>query len=645
LKTILSAGLFLLFLVLSLYSISDASEAIPDFHSDIAVNADASMTVRETIRVRSEGRGIKHGIYRDFPTRYKDRFGNRYVVGFEVTEVLRNNMQEPYQINDIADGKRIYIGDKEKLIPPGEYTYTIVYTTNRQIGFFEDHDELYWNVTGNEWEFPIEHASATVELPEKAAGRLISSEAYTGGPGSSNRDFETSVDPSGKIVFSTTKPLGAREGLTIVVTWPKGLITEPDAGSKIIYFFSDNSGVIFGLGGLTVLFLYYFIVWSMFGRDPEKGIIVTRYSPPEDMSPAVMRYIAAMGYDDRVFTSAVINMAVKGHINIVEDYGEYSLHKIDDGKLSLSQEEERIQNKLFGPEKELVLESANHARIKAAIDSLKNYLALKYEKIYFLRNAKYFVGGAVLTVITLILTGFWEASDKGRIFIFLFMCVWLSIWSLGVFGLLHQTISKWKTVARGRHGTIANTGGAVFLTLFSIPFVAGEIAGLGFLVYSTSLFMLFFVTVSGAMNYLFYHLLKAPTKAGRNLLDAVEGFRVFLSATEKDRLNMVHPPQKTPELFEKYLPYALALDLEQQWSEEFSDTIFAAASGKRPGYSPVWFSGTSIAAMTASDFAGSMGSSLSDAISSSSAAPGSSSGSGGGGSSGGGGGGGGGGGW
>lgn len=643
-KRILFAGLFLLFFGLSLYSISDASEAILNFHSDIAVHADASMTVRETIRVRSENHNIKHGIYRDFPVRYKDRLGNRYVVGFEVSEVLRNNVQEPYQIKDISNGKRVYVGDKDTLIPPGEYTYTIVYTTNRQIGFFKDHDELYWNVTGNEWEFPIEHASATIELPEKAAGHLIASEAYTGGLGSRNRDFITSVDPSGKIKFSTTKSLGSHEGLTIVVTWPKGVLAEPDAGSKLNYFVSDNSGVILGLAGLTVLLMYYFIVWVMFGRDPQKGIIVARYSPPEDMSPSVMRYITKMGYDDRVLTSAVINMAVKGHIKIVEDYGEYSLHRKDDGKSPLSQDEERIQEKLFGSEKELLLETANHARIKSAIDSLKNYLTLKYEKIYFLRNAKYFIGGAVLTVIMLILTGFWEASDKGKLFIFLFMCVWLSIWSLGVFALLHQTISKWKTAARSRHGKIANTGGAVFLTLFSIPFVAGEIAGLSFLVFSTSLFMLFFVAVSASMNYLFYHLLKAPTKAGRNLLDAIEGFRVYLAATEKDRLNMVNPPQKSPALFEKYLPYALALDLEQEWAGQFSDMISAAASGQGSGYSPVWFSGTSIAAMTASDFAGSLGGSLADAISSSSTAPGSSSGSGGG-SSGGGGGGGGGGGW
>ena len=133
LKRILFAGLFILFLGLYLYSISDASEAILNFHSDITVHADASMTVRETITVRSEGHNIKHGIYRDFPVRYKDRLGNRYVVGFEVAEVLRNNMQEPYEIRDISNGKRIYIGDKDILIPPGEYTYTIVYTTNRQI--------------------------------------------------------------------------------------------------------------------------------------------------------------------------------------------------------------------------------------------------------------------------------------------------------------------------------------------------------------------------------------------------------------------------------------------------------------------------------------------------------------------------------
>jgi uncharacterized membrane protein len=143
---------------------------------------------------------------------------------------------------------------------------------------------------------------------------------------------------------------------------------------------------------------------------------------------------------------------------------------------------------------------------------------------------------------------------------------------------------------------------------------------------------------------LFYHLLKAPTFAGRKIMDQIEGFKLYLSVAEKERLNLLNPPEKTPALFEKYLPYALALDVENAWSEQFSEVLARAGTEAQP-YTPVWYSGSSWDGFHTSRFTDSLGSSFASAISSSSSAPGSSSGSGGGGSSGGGGGGGGGSGW
>ena len=148
----------------------------------------------------------------------------------------------------------------------------------------------------------------------------------------------------------------------------------------------------------------------------------------------------------------------------------------------------------------------------------------------------------------------------------------------------------------------------------------------------------------GFLNALFYRLLKAPTQSGRKIMDQIEGFKLYLSVAEKERLNLLNPPEKTPELFERYLPYALALDVENAWSEQFAEVLARAGTESQP-YSPVWYSGSSWDSFHTSSFADSLGSSFAGAISSSSTAPGSSSGSGGGGSSGGGGGGGGGSGW
>ena len=143
------------------------------------------------------------------------------------------------------------------------------------------------------------------------------------------------------------------------------------------------------------------------------------------------------------------------------------------------------------------------------------------------------------------------------------------------------------------------------------------------------------------VNIVFHHLLKAPTKLGREIMDRIEGFKMYLSTAEKERLNSIKEPEKTPELFEMFLPYAIALDVENEWGEKFADVLEKAGTD----YSPGWYNGASWSTLGAVGVASTLGSSLTSTISSSSTAPGSSSGSGGGGFSGGGGGGGGGGGW
>ena len=150
-----------------------AKERILSYDSTIDVSEDGSMTVREAIRVVAEGDRIRRGIYREFPTTYKDRFGNRVVVDFRVTEVTRDGQPESWHREKRANGVRIYAGRSDTLLDPGEYTYTFTYRTDRQIGFFENHDELYWNVTGNGWDFSIDSASATVTLPGQVNACLL----------------------------------------------------------------------------------------------------------------------------------------------------------------------------------------------------------------------------------------------------------------------------------------------------------------------------------------------------------------------------------------------------------------------------------------------------------------------------------------
>ena len=142
-----------------------ADERILDYHSDVLIKSDGSLMVTEVIRVRAEGNNIRRGIYRDFPTSYKDRHGNNYRVSFNVLDVQRNGSSEAFHTTKLSNGVRVYFGSAERMLPHGVHEYRLRYYTTRQLGFFKDFDELYWNVTGNGWVFPIDRASASIELP------------------------------------------------------------------------------------------------------------------------------------------------------------------------------------------------------------------------------------------------------------------------------------------------------------------------------------------------------------------------------------------------------------------------------------------------------------------------------------------------
>ena len=638
-----AAGVVLLLSGLSRRAIArEVSERILTFHSDITVDRDGSMTVLETIKVRCLRQKIRRGIFRDFPTRYKDRNGFQYNVGFEVREVERDGKPEHFEVENLGNGKRVRIGRGDVYLREGDYTYTILYRTDRQMGFFADHDELYWNVTGNGWDFPIDEASASVTLPPGIQRDALLLDAYTGPEGSVGTAFQKSVDPSGIASFVTTRQLGPAEGLTIVVSWPKGFVSEPTREMKIRYFLRDNASTIAGLAGFLLLLLYYFAAWLYVGRDPARGIIMPRYEPPRGLSPAAVRFLDRMGFDHKMFAAAVINMAVKRYLKIAETKGEYTLTKMKEDKAQLSAEEKAVANTLFSSRSHIDLKNANHSTISSAIDGLKASLKLSMEKVYFFTNRRYLIPGLILSVLILVLVALSQRGE-GR-YVAIFMSVWLLGWSVGVFFLLSQSINLWRGVGSAGRIRFGALGAALFMTAFSLPFLGGEIAGLYFLGTATSPAVILILLATAFVNYLFHYLMKAPTRAGRKLMDEIDGFKMFIAATEEDRLNVLTPVNKTPALFEKYLPYALALDLEQEWSEQFSD-VLAQAGTNGATYSPAWYSGSSWSDLGASGFTSSLGSSFSGAISSSSTAPGSSSGGGGGGSSGGGGGGGGGGGW
>ena len=551
--------------------VTAADERILEFHSDIRIAPTGWIEVTETITVRAEGHRIRRGIYRDFPTRYEDRYGNTVEVTYEPLSVLRDEAAEDFFSERNRNGIRTYFGRANRLIDHGVHTYVFRYRADRMLGYFEDHDELYWNVTGLEWVFPIDRAGATVTLDFGGNVRILEADAYTGPLGAQGKAFTKRVG-SASAAFDTTSALGPHDGLTIVVSWPKGFVTEPGRLRKLSWLLSDNVNLLVALAGVLGLLVYFVPVWRAFGRDPEEGLIVTRYQPPDGFSPASLRFIHQMYYDNKVMTSAVVNLAVKGYLRIEESDGVHTLRKTDPGDHppELATGERELYDALFDESSLVTLDNEYHSRIGRARNAHRRSLRRDYRGRYFRRNGL------------------------------------LNLPALGI-GIVSSIIAM-------------NIGSG------PTPLVVGLIALMGIV-------FLFFATI-----------MKRPTLLGRRVLDEMLGFRDYLDIAEKDELNLRNPPEKTPRLFERYLPFALAMGVEQHWGERFA-SVFAELRGPNDGvYRPSWYNG-SWDSLDMSGTTSSLSKSLDSAISASVTPPGSSSGGGGGGSSGGGGGGGGGGGW
>lgn len=634
----------IIILILAFCNASRAQEVIEDFFSDIQINTDGSMNVTETIKVKAENKDIKRGIYRDFPTRYKDVFGNNYSVAFELLSVTKNKRYEPHHTETRANGVRIYIGNKNVTIKPGYYTYTIQYKTSRQLGFFADHDELYWNVTGNEWNFPIIKASAKIEIPPGVTLADVNTDAYTGPTGSKDKNFEVDYQDNNQVVFKSTISLEPREGMTVVVGWPKGYVTEPELMKKIGWFFFNNQKLIkllIGFVGVIFLFIYYYRIWVKVGKDPAMGIIYPHYTPEAEHSPASMRYLMRMGYDKKTFTTALVNLAVKGYLTITEDEnGEFTLTRTGN-KVSFSPGEKVIAGKLFAGGDSFTFKKGFHGVIKDTLRGHEYALEKNYDKIYFNKNVRKIVPGWLLTILFVSLICLFLVPLDNSLVVGI-ATFWLLIWSVAAYDFVRNAISAWKGVysIRSSFPTIMTTLGAigsVLIVLVTLVFLLAY-AGFGVMIVLVSILII---------NFLFFHLMKAPTLLGQKLRNKIKGFRYYLRVAEEEELQMKSTPEKTPELFEQYLPYAMALDVEEQWSNRFT-SIFNHLEIKQSDPSPSWYSGRRWSANQLGSFSTAMGSSLSTAVSSYAQKPGSSSGFGSGssgGSSGGGGGGGGGGGW
>lgn len=548
-----------------------ADERILEYRSDIRLQPGGELLVTETIRVRAEGREIRRGIYRDFPTKYRDRWGNRVNASFAPVSVSRNGGPEPWHSQPRGNGVRVYFGSASRNIEAGVHEYEFRYVTDRQLGYFPESDELYFNAVGHGWAFPIDRARVEITLPFEAPAARLQVSVYTGRQGERGSAAVARAEGGRRVLIETTESLPPRNGLTFAVSWPKGLIAEPTPGQRLRWFLGDNGAALILLVGLLATLGWYLWAWSRVGRDPREGVIIPRYEPPEGLSPAACRYVRDMSFNRAAFTAALVSLAVKGRLRIEEDDDEFSLERLGaEPSAPLSRGEQVLLEELLPRTGDrLRMEQENHRAFRAGSSALKQALKKEYLGRLFKLNGLYLLPPILISLGAAGVAAFFPGSPP----------IWVA-----------------------------------------------------------------YLVLALALHALFAILMRAPTPAGRRVMDEIEGFRRYLATAEQDRLQRMESPELTPEVFEAFLPYAYALGVENSWCERFAREM-PREPGKATAYHPSWYHGRFDGAPALAHLGSDFGDSLSSAIASASSPPGSSSGSGGGGFSGGGGGGGGGGGW
>jgi len=619
----LAARLAGLMFVFGLAGPLQAAEEILDFDAAIVVRSDGVLDVTETIRVRAEGDQIKRGIFRDFPLTFVGDDGKSRQVEFELLGVTRDGKPEPYHTARNGKGVRIYAGEQDVILPAGIHVYSIHYETGRQLVFAPDHTELFWNVTGNEWAFPILSATALVTLPDGRPPQRWT--AYTGSYGERGEDFSGRILGDNVLSVATTRPLAPGEGISVVVDIPKGLVAPPSGAKALFYWFLDNRRYILGGFGFFGVLFFYVSTWNAVGRDPPKGTIIPQFHPPAGISPALAGYIRNWGWRGgwRGFTAATISLAVKGVV-VFDDLEDKIIIKRRGEKLSrdalqkLPPGERAVMKWVDGRGGSVTVNKASGKSIANAFTSFKSAVEGENRGRFFKRNVGYFVLGLAMTIAAIVLVlifGGLDEAEIGFLIVVTVICVFLGIFIVPLARAIFGARRDAKSISK----IAINV--AVPLVFFGIFLSAGitfvralpdDISAILLFALLLTSFPVVLVGGFATLNGLFFYLLRAPTAAGRKIMDDIEGLELYIRTAETGRLNAADAPDLDADRFERLLPYAVALGVEKPWSEAFATAFARAHPGKAVtnAYTPAWHGGR---AFSGKNFGSSVSSTMSSA--------------------------------
>jgi len=505
------------------------SLAIKRFDATIVVNRDGAVDVTESITAAFTG--AWNGIYRTVPVGYRTPQGFSWTLRLTL---LGATDDQGRALRVESSRERHYI--KYKIWVPGaeDATRTVVlrYRAANGLRFFEDHDELYWNITGDEWDVPIEAASARIELPAAAAG--VRATAFNGPYGSTARDAQ--VTTSGTTLgVVMPKPLGFREGLTAVVGWNKGAVVEPTQVERAAGFLASNWPLAIPLA----VFLGMFGLWYRVGRDPAGLPVTVQYEPPAGLTPAEAGTLMDASVDMRDITATMVDLAVRGYLKIEEREEDVFLGLWKRREYVFHRTEPRGDAKALEPHEQEVLDGIFDEDLREVrLSDLENSF---YKCLPGIRS--------------------------------------------GVFDRLIQ-----RGLYRSRPDKVKGRWVGLALLLGVILTALGTTVGAGSSISMVAVFVA--AGLSALIVALFGLIMPARTVLGARQRERILGFEEFLQRVESDRFERVI---KTPEMFERFLPYAMAFGVERGWARAFQDVY------RQP---PTWYVGTNPMSFNAGTFSG-----------------------------------------
>lgn len=559
-----------------------AMEIVRDFDVSVSLRADDSMMVTETILIDVDNTTIKHGFVRIFPANYRDRDGKMYDVPFDVVSAVIDGRKTKTSLNWRGANVEIAIGNPDDIIRPGLHTFVFTYTTGEFVGFFKDHDELYWNVTGKDWQWTIEKASFRLSLPGKKPGEgfLPGKIEWYAGPYGSKESYMkgATLQPDNSVRSTAALPPG--NVLTVVYSWPKGLITpvDPDKDKAA----QTTTGIV----TLIASFVSCLLVWFVWGRNPAKKTVIPLFNPPYGASPAALRYAWKLNLDSTSFASNVVDMLARGALRFFKrnkpsrpENKQRVLSKTGAGR-KLSKDEDLMLEKFYD---EIVFDerdkcTSGGASLSDASDEMWQFVSSGNpwpadSALQRPSQRNKMLASLIPLVIGLVAMFFVMGSSALNL---TFSAIF-SITSLVCGWLLQQKNSQ-----RSRPAV-------VIWGLVPAAVCALLMVGVGMIERSICLPAVLSFIISAALPVAVMPMMdEKRTLFGMDLLSQVEGFRMYLNTAEKNQLEALNPPQDTPELFQRYLPYALALDAAETWANRFRDVLEGAVMND---FASEWYSG------------------------------------------------------